>query len=207
MEDEIDLRLRQLAVAAQQQPVASHRRDKALTKLMDEIYRSRKLGHPQRGSRPWLPGVYEDLHSEAVLKTFEYIRQNIDTYDATRPLMGWVNYILNLRFSDTAQKYMNQIKREIPSLDKLEKIEQTSQSDETSIMLRELIEEDPDGLFRSASLRNRPDITWQDIAQAKLDDETLDSISKKLGVPISTIDSLFKRNLRNFSDYIRNKLQ
>jgi DNA-directed RNA polymerase specialized sigma24 family protein len=204
MEDEIDLHLRQLAVGAQQQPVGSHQRQKVLTKLMDEIYRSGKLGHPQRGS--WSAGVYEDLHSEAVLKTFEYIRQNIDTYDAARPLMGWVNYILNLRFSDATQKYMNQRRREIPSIDDLD-IEQASQSDEMSIMLRQLIEEDPDGLFRNVCLRKRPDITWQDIAQAKLDDETLDSISQKIGVPISTIDSLFKRNLRNFSDYIRNKLQ
>jgi hypothetical protein len=204
MEDEIDLRLKRLAVAAQQQPAGSHQRDRALTKLMDEIYRSRKLGHPQRGS--WPAGVYEDLHSEAVLKTFEYIRQNIDTYDATRPLMGWVNYILNLRFSDATQRYMNQ-QCKILSIDDLD-IQQASQSDEMSIMLRELIEEDPDGLFRSVSLRKHPDITWQDIAKAKiLDDETFDSISKKYDVSIPTISSLFNRNLRNFSDYIRNKLQ
>lgn len=205
MEDEIDLQLKQLALEAKQQLPSSNQRSEASTKLMDAIWRSGKLGHPQRGS--WPAGVYEDLHSEAVLKTFEYIRKNIDTYDPERPLMGWVNYILNLRFCDTTRQYMNPRQYKILSIDDLENIEQASQSNETSIMLRELIEEDPDGLFRSVSLRNRPDITWQDIAQAKLDDETLDSISKKIGVPISTINSLFNRNLRNFSDYIRNQLQ
>ncbi|NJK67668.1 MAG: sigma-70 family RNA polymerase sigma factor [Microcoleus sp. CSU_2_2] len=201
MEDEIDLRLKRLAVEAQQQPAGSHQRKTALTKLMDEIYRSGTLGHPQRGQYP--AGVYEDLYSEALLKTFEYIRPNIDTYDSERPLMGWVNWILNLRFSDATRKYMNQTRREL-SIDDLDKIEQESQSDEMNTWVRELIEEDPDGLFRSVSFRERPDITWQDIALAKLNGETFENISERIGLPLTTINSSFNRNLRDFRDYFRN---
>lgn len=202
MEDEIDLRLQRLAVEAQKQPADSHQRKTALTKLMDKIYRSGTLGHPQGGQ--WPAGVYEDLYSEALLKTFEYIRSNIDAYDSERPLMGWVNWILNHRFYDATRKYMNQKKREIPSLDYLDTIEQESQSNETNTWLRELIEEDPDGLFRSVSFRERPDITWQDIALAKLNGETFENISQRIGVPLRTINSSFNRNLRDFRDYFRN---
>lgn len=221
MEDEIDLRLKRLAVGAQQYPVGSLSRQQALTELMDEIYRSGKLGHPQRGS--WPAGIYEDLHSEALLQTFKYIRQNIDAYDSERPLMGLVNQILKHRFTDATRKYMNQRKREItfsdftrkhmnqiegeiPSFDDLENIAQRSQANEMDARPSELIEQDSDGLFRSVSLRNRPDITWQDIALAKLDGETLDKISKRLGISHTTIDSFYKRNLRNFRDYFRNNL-
>lgn len=207
MEDEIDLQLKRLAVKAQSYPFSSLQRQTALTALMDAIWRSGKLGHPQRGS--WKPDAYEDIYSEALLKTFEYIRERIDIYDSERPLMGWVNWLINLRFSDATQRYMNQRRLEIPSLDDLdiENIPQEMQSNEMHQMLRELIEEDPDGIFRSVSLRNHSNITWQDIALAKLDDETLDSIYQRLDVPIRTIDSLFQRKLRKFSDYIRNKLQ
>lgn len=45
------------------------------------------------------------------------------------------------------------------------------------------------------------------MAQAKLDDKTLDSISQELGVTRTTIDSLLKRNFRDFYDCDRNRLQ
>ncbi|MGL5065110.1 MAG: hypothetical protein ACRC62_34510 [Microcoleus sp.] len=153
--------------------------------------------------------VYEDIYSEALLRTFEYIRERIDIYDPERFLMGWVNWLIKRRLSDSSEKYMNQRKRKILSLDDLdiENIPQEMRSNEIHEMLRELIKEDPDGVFRSVSVRNRQDLTWQYIAKAKLDDEILNNISQKNDVPISTINGFFNSNLRNFNDYIRNKLQ
>lgn len=208
MEDEIDLQLKQLAVEAQQHPALSLERQKALTKLRNAIWLSGKLAYPQK--RSWSPNIYEDLYNEALLKTIEYICLKIDKYDPERPLMAPVNHILKLRFKDAVKRYMNEKNRtpqtrNLNDLDNYQSPE--SELSEEAIMLRELIEEDPDNLFRSVSLRDSPDITWQIIALAKLDDETSKSISKRLGVPPTTIDSLFNRNLRNFSDYIRKKLQ
>ncbi|WP_293341867.1 hypothetical protein [Microcoleus sp. CAWBG58] len=205
----MDDELKQLAVKAQSYPDGSPQRQTALTALMDAIWRSGKLGHPQRSS--WKPDTYEDIYSEALLKTFEYIREKIDIYDPERPLMGWVNWLIKQRFSTASEKYMNQRRRKILSLDDLdiENIPQEMRSNETHEMLRELIQEDPDGVFRSVSVRNRQDITWQDIAKANiLDDEKWDSIAQRLGVRrISTINSFYHNNLRKFRDYIRNKLQ
>ncbi|MEK0187882.1 hypothetical protein WMG39_24020, partial [Microcoleus anatoxicus PTRS2] len=78
---------------------------------------------------------------------------------------------------------------------------------EDAEMLRKLIEEDPDNIFRNTTLRGRPDITWQVIALARLDDEKWENISQKFDKNISTLQSFFDRNLRKFSDYIRNNLQ
>lgn len=221
MEDEIDLQLRELALEAQQHPAQSRQRNRALTKLIEAIGRCHRLVRPYRES--WPPLIYEDLYNEAYGKTLEYICQNIDNYYPEKPVMAWVNQILKFRFSDVVDRHMNEKKRrELPSLDDLEDnlekwlSEKFQQSEEARTVrelhkewreLRELIEEDPDHLFRSVSLRGRPDLTWQVIALAKLEGETLDSISQRFGVPISSINSFFNRNLRRFRDYFRNRLQ
>ncbi|MCC3405498.1 MAG: sigma-70 family RNA polymerase sigma factor [Microcoleus sp. PH2017_10_PVI_O_A] len=208
MEDEIDLQLRQLALEAQQHPAQSRQRNRALTKLIEVVGRCHRLARPYRADLQGL--IYQDLYNEAYGKTLEYICQNIDNYYLEKPVMAWVNQILKWRFSEVVKRYMNETNR-TPQTRNLNDLDNypspESELSEEAIMLRELIEEDPDNLFRSVSLRDSPDITWQDIALAKLDDETSKSISKRLGVPPTTIDSLFNRNLRNFSDYIRNKLQ
>lgn len=208
MEDEIDLQLKQLAVEAQQHPAYSLERQKALTKLRNAIWLSGKLAYPQK--RSWSPNIYEDLYNEALLKTIEYICLKIDNYDPERPLMAPVNHILKLRFKDAVKRYMKEKNRtrELPSLNDLDNY-QSPQSplSEEATMLREVIEEDPDNLFRSVSVRGRPDITWQVIALAKLEGETLDSMSQRFGVSISGIDSFFNRNLRRFGEEFRNRLQ
>lgn len=227
MEDEIDLQLKQLALEAQQHPAGSKERQIALTKLIDQIYRHKRLTRPYIDPR--LSHLYEDIYSEARLKIVEHICQNIDTYDAQKPVMAWVNQFFNFRFKDVRDRYTNQIRPrmnqtriKILSIDKLEgfKLEQEEwelyqdkasmlQLVEDAEMLRKLIEEDPDNIFRNTTVRGRPDITWQLIALARLDDETWETIAQKFHPTktISTLQSFYERNLRNFSDYIRNKLQ
>jgi DNA-directed RNA polymerase specialized sigma24 family protein len=225
MEDEIDLQLKQLAVEAQNHPVRSRQRNRALNSLIRGIGHCPRLARPYKDS--WPSHIYEDIYNEALGRTFEYICQNIDTYDSQRPVMAWMNYFLNFRFQDVCDRYTNQIRPrmnqtriKILSIDDLEgfNLEQEewelyqdkasmSQLVEDAEMLRKLIEEDPDNVFRNKTVRGRPDITWQVIALARLDDETLDSISQRFGVSISTIQTFFDRNLRNFSDIIRNNLQ
>ncbi|MGB7711383.1 MAG: hypothetical protein WBL95_17930 [Microcoleus sp.] len=226
MEDEIDLQLKQLALEAQQHPARSQKRQIALTKLIDQIYRHNRLTRPHIGDDSLLH-LYEDIYSEARLKIVEHICQNIDTYDSQKPVMAWVNHFFNFRFQDVRDRYTNQIRPrmnqtriKILSIDNLEgfKLEQEEwelyqdkasmlQLVEDAEMLRKLIEEDPDHIFRNTTVRGRPDITWQLIALARLDDEKWENISQRFDKNISTLQSFFDRNLRKFSDYIRNNLQ
>ncbi|MEG4343117.1 hypothetical protein QUB70_07445 [Microcoleus sp. A003_D6] len=221
MEDEIDLQLQQLAVEAKQHPAQSRQRNRALTKLIEIVRCCHRLARPYKAGLQGL--IYQDLYNEALVKTIEYICLKIDNYYPEKPVMAWVNHILKYRFSDVVDRHMNENRRrELPSLndldDKLENwlSEELQESEEARMMrelhqewceLRKLIEEDPDSHFRRVSLRGRPDITWQVIALAKLDGETLDSISQRFGVALTTIADFYKRNLRRFGDYIRNRLQ
>ncbi|XZN90922.1 MAG: hypothetical protein ACM65M_25495 [Microcoleus sp.] len=219
MEDEIDLQLRQLALEAQQHPAGSQERQIALTKLIDQIYRHNRLTRPHIGDDSILH-LYEDIYSEARLKIVEYICQNIDIYDSQKPVMAWVNHFFNFRFRDVCNRYRRETRIKCLSIDDLEKFEQEEsdiyqqnypqmQMMEDTQRLRELIAEDPDRIFRNTTIRNRPDITWQIITLARLDDETWETIAQRFHPTktISTLQSFFDRNLRNFSDYIRNKLQ
>ena len=219
MEDEIDLQLRQLALEAQQHPARSQERQIALTKLIDQIYRHNRLTRPHIGDDSILH-LYEDIYSEARLKIVEYICQNIDIYDSQKPVMAWVNHFFKFRFRDVCDRYRRETRIKCLSIDDLEKFEQEEsdiyqqnypqmQMMEDTQRLRELIAEDPDRLFRNKTIKNRPDITWQIIALARLDDETWETIAQRFHPTksISTLQSFFDRNLRNFSDYIRNKLQ
>lgn len=208
MEDEIDLQLRQLAIEAQNHPAGSHQRQIALTQLMDAIERSNKLVHPYKNS--WSSDVYEELYSEARVRTFEYMCQNIDTYDSKRAVMGWVNYFLNFRFQDVVDRYMNENKKRVPlpSWDDLENIPSPEPDFfDDGEMLRRFIEEDPEGIFRNTSLQSRPDITLQDVALARLDDKKWETIGHNLGISPQTSCSFFQRNLRKLGDIIRNNLQ
>lgn len=219
MEDEIDLQLRQLALEAQQHPARSQERQIALTKLIDQIYRHNRLTRPHIGDDSILH-LYEDIYSEARLKIVEYICQNIDIYDSQKPVMAWVNHFFNFRFRDVCDRYRRETRIKCLSIDELEKFEQEEsdiyqqnypqmQMMEDTQRLREFIAEDPDGLFRNTTIRNRPDINWQIITLARLDDEKWETIAQRFHPTksISTLQSFFDRNLRNFSDYIRNELQ
>jgi len=222
----MDEMLRQLALEAQKHPARSKERQIALTTLIDQIYRHNRLTRPHIGDDSLLH-LYEDIYSEARLKIVEHICQNIDIYDSKKPVMAWVNHFFNFRFQDVRDRYTNQIRPrmnqtriKILSIDNLEgfNLEQEewelyqdkasmSQIVEDAEMLRKLIEDDPDNIFRNTTVRGRPDITWQVIALARLDDEKWENISQRFDKNISTLQSFFDRNLRKFSDYIRNKLQ
>lgn len=67
MSDEaLNQRLQQLVQEAQQHPPLTPQRQIALNKLIDVIWRSKQLGHPQSGQ--WPSNLYEDLYNEALQK-------------------------------------------------------------------------------------------------------------------------------------------
>ncbi|MEG3966132.1 hypothetical protein QUA00_00535 [Microcoleus sp. T2B6] len=210
--------LRQLALEAQQHPAGSQERQIALTKLIDQIYRHNRLTRPHINDDN-LRHLYEDIYSEARLKIVEHICQNIDIYDSQKPVMPWVNHFFKFRFQDVCDRYRRRERiTQGLSVDELDKFEQKEweiyqqnyprlEIMEDTERLRKLIEEDPDHLFRNKTIRGRPDITWQVIALARLDDEKWETISQRFDKNISTLQSFYDRNMRKFSDYIRNKLQ
>lgn len=73
-------------------------------------------------------------------------------------------------------------------------------------LLRELLIDDPDNKFQ-ASVRGKPNITFQYIAIFFLEGKNVQQLTSELEVPYQTLNSFFKRNLKRLEPYFREKLQ
>lgn len=88
--NQLDEQLKELAKEAQRHPHGTKERRIALTQLVNAIWQSGRLCHPNSGQ---FQSVYEDIYDEAVQNLFFYICQNdnIRRYDLERgSVMAWV---------------------------------------------------------------------------------------------------------------------
>jgi DNA-directed RNA polymerase specialized sigma24 family protein len=218
MSDEVlDRQLRQLVEAARQHEPGTSERQVALNKLIAAIWRSRQLGHPQRGQ--WHPNLYEDLYNEALQKTWMEICQKLENYNPNYPVMAWVNIILQRRFVDVVREYQRRGRTSIPqqgkdreytnvlSLDDLNRdlpaTEPTSEAD----LVREFIRTDPENLLQQEQIRDRPDLTLQKIVWMRyVEDKTWEEMSAELNVGVSTLSSFFQRRLHKLKPYFKKYL-
>lgn len=90
----IDARLEQLVIHAQCHAPQSQERQLALTQLVDEILRSRKVARPFVGQP--LFGVYKKIYEQVRQELLHNIDKEFDNYDPTLfPVRAWSN---NLRY-------------------------------------------------------------------------------------------------------------
>lgn len=204
--DDFDRQLQKLAIEAQQHPPQSSQRLQTLNKLINEIWQSKQLGHPQRGL--WLPNVYEDLYNEARQRTMLEICQNIDNYKPQYPVMAWVNSLLRYQFIAVVNDYNNNRIISLPSLDDLERFASQEDPLDDALLVRRFLQDDPENLLQAESIRGRPDVTFQVLAWARfVEDYSWDELSKNLGISPQTLCSFFNRNLRNLMPYFNRYLQ
>jgi DNA-directed RNA polymerase specialized sigma24 family protein len=200
--DDFDRRLQQLALEAQKHPPKSRQRQQALNRLVHLIMQSGQMRHRT-------PDGCEDLYNEAFQKTWLYIFQHIENYKPERPVMAWVNYLIKQNIRAVVREYRNPRMETILSLDELEwRFATPEETLDEAKMLRQLLEEDPEHLFRTAHIRSRPDVTFQFLALARIvEDKSWDELSQSFGISPQTLCSFFKRNLRNFNPYFYKYLQ
>ena len=209
--------LQQLVQDAQSHPPQSPQRQLALNRLVQEILKSDRLGHPQRGA--WTPSLYEDLYNEALQRTLLEICQKIDNYNPDHPVMAWVNFILKNQFINVIRDYKKggltyvpkaeqESTTALPSLDDLDRYipPQDELADER--LLRQFLEEDPEDLLKIERLRERSDVTFQSLALAKfVEDQTWSEIADNLGISVQTLCSFFNRRLQKLMPYFHKYLQ
>src|SRR4028118_1585229 len=215
--DKFDERLQQLAIEAKQHPPLSPQRQLALNRLVNKILQAESLSYPQKGS--WSPNLYEDLYNEALQKTSLEICQRIDSYNPEHAVMAWVNYLLNKRFHDVVERYLNQgltnirqskTKERVISLNELE---DSLISEEPTLsdfqLLQQFLEEDPEELLRNEHIRGHSQASFQYIAIARLvQEKTWEEISAELNhISIQTLCSFFHRRLRKLMPYFQKYLQ
>lgn len=203
-DDDLDGFLQQLALAAQQHPPQNSERQVVLNRMWQRILKSKRLGHPQQGA--WTPLLYQDLYNEALSRTCLEICQKIDRYNPKHPVMAWVNYCLKNHFRRVVEDYYKH--SSLPSIDDLEKDIPVDETPSDAQLLRQFLEEDPDGLLKAERLRERPDVTFQFLALAKyVEDKTWESIADDLKISVQTLCSFFNRRLQKLIPYFHKYLQ
>lgn len=212
--DELDCQLKELVAVAKQHPSESVQRKKAITRLLMAIRRSGKLSYTGQTQ-------YPDLYHDALQETWAYIARNIDKYDPTRAkVMTWINYKLEREFKGRVQQFARDQKarqeislsRAVGRDDKGEKktLEDQLSSDDALYLsdhLRQILAEDPDGLFRGKHLRGKPELHFQMMALHLMDEQNMRNLAARLNVKEQTLYSFFRRACKELRPHIERYLQ
>jgi hypothetical protein len=216
--DSVDQQLQQRAEETQRCLPQSFQRQLALNRLVNEILKSGRIGHPQRNL--WPSGLYEDLYNEALQRTLLEVCQKIDGYNPDYPVMAWVNFRLNYQLINVVNDYRKQGMTQVPKSGGTEQITSLPSLDDLNIsapaedtfsndrLLRQFLEEDPENFLRKQHLRNRPEVTFQLLVLAKfVEGKTWTELAVDLEVSVQTLCSFFNRQLKELMPYFRKHLR
>lgn len=202
MSNDLDQRLKQLAVEAQQHLPNTLKRQLAVQKLLIEIEHSGKLKHPT--APPQFRGqLYHEIYAVAKQRLFCYINEKLDNYDPNREVLQWANFLLEKRFPDAIREVTQvckgldlQVKR--ISLDDWDTEEITVEKDVEQQELIKFLEEDPEEVFKAEHILKAPHANFQFIALKVAFGYSFKEISDELQLPYQTVVSFYKRQLVQF---------
>ena len=209
----LDNHLRQLAIAAQKAPKGSRARQRDLTRLVSTLISSHRLCRPRRGQ---FQGFYEDIYAEALQRLFAFVCDRIDDYSTHKgEVLQWVNFLLSRRFFIEASRdylpvvYKGMDARSVKRLT-LEHLDQSNPSElnpqitpSLSQEVKACLEEDPEGLFASASVTDYPGANFQHIAIKRLEGYSWQDLSTEFEIPIPTLSSFYRRCLARFAPKLK----
>ena len=69
---------------------------------------------------------------------------------------------------------------------------------ENSEEIKQLIEQDPENIFQTVCLREKPQANFRTIALLSLEGKSMKVISEKLGVPQQSLYSFYNRSIQRF---------
>lgn len=206
--DVIDRQLKQLAIAAQQQPPKSRERQRALAQLIRAIERSRKLVRPRREQ---FQGLYEDIYAEAVQRLFAYICDKIDRYQPERgEVLQWANFLLSRQFFiEASREVFATLPRGVTRLT-LDDLDRSNPSEVNpqlaplpSQQVLQCLEDDPEGLFQRSHIDHHPEANFQFLAVKRLAGYSWQELSEELGIAIPTLSSFYQRCLTRFAPQLK----
>ena len=215
-EENHEKHLQNLAIEAQKYPDLSGQRRLMISQLVNEIWRSPKLGHPQKGY--WSDSFYTEIYHEALQKTLLEVCQRIELYNPHYPVMAWINFRLGKQFinvvNDYRKKGITDIPKaqqkeviSVPNLDNLSERLSVSESDEEGLLLRQFIQQEPERLLRTEFMKDRPEISCQMLAKAKfIQDRSWSEIADECKIAPTTICSFFYRRLKKMTPYFKKYL-
>jgi len=201
--DELNERLKQLAIVAQKYPPIAVERQLAITKLIEGIIRSGKFWYPYRGQ------YSEDVYDEAKQNLLLYICQEIEKYNPERgSVMTWVNMLFSRRFfREAVTKSRDQHVIPFPTVFDLDTFILSEQTPLLSERIRELIEEDPEDIFKKEHIGNNIEANFQALVKQRFSEKSWQEISSELGIKVSTLSCFYQRCLKKFRSKIKEYLQ
>ncbi len=198
--DELDRKLEELALTAQNSKAKSLTRQLALTKLISSIQQSGKLFCRGRYHYP------DDIYTEALQETWLYISRKIEIYKPEQgKVLAWANFILDKRFKDAIRHHN---KNKLKSLDKPIYLEGSSETTLLTLLdtiphtqnqvddleeLQDYLEEDLKGVFTREHIKNHPEANFRAIALRRLAKQSWKDMSIEWGITISTLSSFYRR--------------
>lgn len=213
---QLDNRLKQLAIAAQNHPQGSQARHQALTVLIRVMLRSGKLCRPRRGQFQML---YEEIYAEALQRLFIFICGRIDAYNHQKgEVLQWANFLLSRRFFIEASRdflpavYKGMDARTVQhlTLESLDKVNPHELNPQLTPLLsqrvRDCLAEDPEGLFAQAYVADRPAASFQYLALQKLEGYSWQDLSIELNIAVPTLSSFYRRCLTRFAPILKTYL-
>lgn len=194
-----DEQLKQLGLAAQQQPPDSEKRRYALRELVQAIRLSGKLSRPQQqfGARSYQ--FYEQLYQEAVNRTLTYVCRKIDTYDPNRgtrqKFMSWVNFRLDKLMIECYREFNNQ-RFNTTSLEQINV--DLPQKRSIKEEFHTLMESYPEEILTQEHVKGHREANFKAIAFARFAGISWQELSDRWGIPIPTLSTVFYRGCKKF---------
>lgn len=209
----LDSELKKMAAIARHHPVGSRERNKITSRLLTKIEQSGKLFCPGKVHSP--PEVYANAMQAVRL----YIFKSLDTYDPNKAaMMTWVNRKLHFAFIDAAKGYSKERTDKV-SLStstgednesnpnrKVEQQVSTQPKPLLSEQIRQVIEDDPDNIFKQKCIRGRPEVDFRTIALKICDGYSRREIAESFEIQEQSLYSFFSRSCKSFRLAFQNYL-
>ena len=204
---ELDKKLRQLAIEAQQHPPDSRKREMALTRLLYLIQKSGRLYRPHSGR---FIGFSQEIHDENCNRVLLSFCQNIENYDSSQgEVLQYINFLLKVRVSNAIEYILGfYLSRNLFPIEGLSEPNCNSLLDEVIYWVKT----DPDGFFKSTHIRHHPEANFQVIFLLRLEyrwREIEDYFKENFQIEISTstLSSFYESCLDKFAPILKKYVQ
>ena len=208
---EIDDRLKQLAIAAKNHPPKTVERQKAVAKLYMEIERYKIIKCPKNLN--FSPEIYQEICTEAKQDLMLRICKEVNNYRPEKEVRQWVNFLMTKCFQEATPKVIGMKDLKPLYYGDMElifnKLQQQAEHGSYRIeaALIEMIQEDPDDVFKSEVMKKYTHVNFQLLLIIKVvEDVCWQQISEELGVSISNLSSFYRRSLEKFTPRFREYL-
>ncbi|MBD2088583.1 sigma-70 region 4 domain-containing protein [Microcoleus sp. FACHB-1515] len=205
----LDDRLKHLAMEAQQHPPKSQARQRALSRLLNAVSRSKRLSRPRRNQ---FQEFYEEIYAEAVQRLFAYVCEKIDSYSPDRgEVLQWMNFLLNQRFFIEASREILPVVHQGVDPRRIQRVtiddlDRNNPSEVNPQLIPSLsqevaacLEDDPEGLFQAACVANSPNANFQVLALRRMAGYSWQEIASELNMNAQTLSSFYQRSLTKFT--------